>query len=156
MFDEEPTLTGHVLETARASMLSRELELQLQVGNCIEALLLLQNGVRDASVIEVINETAGRLRGGAEDLSGEPRTVAQSASAVGVLQAANLALLGESGKDIRDVLLTMASALESAAASTMSPVDIEGCLTPLVGLHTVLAGLTGSQPDEVHGLSHLL
>jgi hypothetical protein len=152
MFEKEHTMVGPVLETARASVLSRELHLQMQVGNCVEALMLLETGVRDDSVMRVIKATAERLSEGAEDLSGSPRTVEQTASAVGVLQAANLALLSEERTGTSSVLKDMAKALDAATSNDAPMSDTAALIQQLVSLHSVLAGLTGLQPDEVHGL----
>ncbi len=141
-------MPGYVLETARASVLSAELTLQLQVGNCVEALLRLSAGDQGEQVVRVITETARRLREGSEDLSGQPRTVEQTASAIGVLEAAHLALLTQDATSTRDALRAIADALEATVKVDEPSASVTSLVEQLSSLHAVLAGVTGALPDE--------
>ncbi len=58
-------MAGQVLETARPSVLSPELELQLMVGNTVEALLRLEGNPTDPGSRDTIEGTAARLKTGA-------------------------------------------------------------------------------------------
>lgn len=149
-------MPGPVLETVRRSVLSRELQLQMQIGNCVEALLLLNGGSREPAVLRLITQTAARLRDGADDSTAGPRTVGQTTQAIGVLRAASLAHLGEEQRDITAVLRDLAAGLEAATSPRSAPVDTTALIDQLARLHAVLAGLTGSRPDETEGLGRFL
>ena len=156
MFPEELPVAGPVLETARASVLSPQLTLQMQLGNCVEAVLLLSQGVRSDAIARVVSETARQLRNGAEDTSGDPRTVEQTASALGVLQAANLASLSDDRSGTSNALRALADQLEAALTNTPGAGDDSSRVEQLASLHTVLAGLTGLRPDETSGLGRVM
>lgn len=147
-------MASPILETVRSSALSRELQLQLQIGNCVEALLMLDAGSRESSVIAVITSTAERLRDGADDSTARSRTVGQTTSALGVLKAASLARLGDDATGTSDVLRQMAAALDAATQDASSLQNGE-LVAQLARLHTVLSGLTGSQPDVSEGRGRL-
>jgi hypothetical protein len=150
-------MTGSVLETARASLLSRELELQLQLGNCVEALMLLEAGRRDDRIVGVIALTADRLRSAADDLGGGSRTVAQTASALSVLRAAQTALGSSSDpgsvERLKLELGKMADSLQLSISDPDHMPDTAGLVRQLLSLHGALTAMTGIKPDEVHGLS---
>jgi len=144
------------MEIARSSPLPRELELQLLVGNCIETLLLLRSSGANVDSVsaEVLVETAERFREGAQELSGVSRTLAQSASGLGVVTA-TLRALG-SGIPVRQRLVDMAAALEAVAkVGGSSEVDLEELNDQLSRLHSALAAAGAARPDEVRGLTRL-
>lgn len=140
------------VETVRASVLSPELDLQLLVGNCIGALMLIEAGTRTPRVVAAVEATAQRLRDGAEDLGGGARTVAQTASAVGVIHAVRLAALTDDASTTGTSLRELADALDAAVTD---PTGISDLVQQLAKIHAVLSSVTGPSPDEVRGPTRL-
>jgi hypothetical protein len=143
-----------VMDTARSSALPRELELQLLVGNAVESLLTLVAGTdepADDASIGVIRELATLFDHGVEDLRGTSRTLAQSASSLGVVGATRRAVAG-TGRSAESQLQDLASKLTAIAANrTTTEQDVEALITPLEKLHEVLASSRSLVSDEVRG-----
>lgn len=147
----------HPLETARSSALPPELELQLLVGNCIEALLQLNTASgsdTDKRAVAVVAETADRFHAGAAELSSVPRTLAESASGLGLVDATRRAMAGTGS--VREQLEAMADSLQTIAQSGAADDDAVGSAVGLLArLHEALSAARHFVPDEVRGLTRM-
>ncbi len=129
------------------------LELQLMLGNGIEALVRLSGGAYDEGSLTLLRDLSVRFERAAEELAGTPRTLAQSATAVGVTRAAQRAF---SGTAPRDQLLSMASELRRASEdASLGEAQVEKLVSGLDRLHGVLVSARSTPSDEVKGLRRL-
>jgi hypothetical protein len=140
------------VEDVRSRLLSRELELQLLVGHVVESVFLARAGQplndSDRSSLQLC---AARLREGANELSGDVRTLAQSAEAADVLSAAQRVLGSSDAQLLRTELSRLAGDL-TAIGETMSEPS-EQLAATLLRLHDALSDATSGSTevvDEVH------
>jgi ABC-type transporter Mla subunit MlaD len=140
-------------DMARRATLPQSLELQMVLGHGVETLYRLQHGSIDQTSAEILRALAARFERAAEDLSGRPRTLAQSAATGGMVTAAQQAL---PGAPVRQQLLDLASELASVAhtAAEERP-NVADLIDSLSRLHEVLAAGRSLPSDEVRGLRRL-
>jgi hypothetical protein len=145
-------MTVPMPDLAQDSALSRGLELQLLLGAAIETLLRLKHAKADDRSLKLLEDLADRFERASDDLSGRPRTLAQSAMAVGFVTAAQRAF-GDSAP--RDQLSELSTGLRAASRNALSGPEIDTLVAALGRLHEVLAAARFIPMDEVRGLRRL-
>jgi hypothetical protein len=140
-------------DMAQDAAVSRSLELQLLLGTAIETLLRLQYQKDIAGGgLEILAELASRFDRAVDELSGGPRTLSQSAGAVGFVTAAQQAF---GGMGTREHLAALSVELRSAARRELPGSDLGKLIDALDRLHGVLLSGRATPTDEVRGLRRL-
>jgi hypothetical protein len=145
-------MTVPMPDMARDATLSRSLELQLLLSAAIETLLRLQHGNEDDRALPVLEELAHRIERAVDELSGAPRTLSQSATAVGFVSAAQRAF---GGIGTREHLQALSANIRAAARRELAAGDLKDLVDSLARLHSVLQASRTTPTDEVRGLRRL-